>query len=233
VSGNAPVQRPNRFASGGWYLVLTILSGGFLAWAPFLHAADRLDRASLRARAASYGVLLMFIFVLTVATPKDAQGDPIGATGHAMNVTAALLAMSVMVAACVQQWALSREIYQLATAAAEAANMDPALAKALAARARRAEARSLAATDPLLAQDLHIGRPELGRGYDDGGLVDINNAPARTIATVCGIKPAAADGIVDLREKRGPFANVDEMLVLVDLPTSAWDRIRDRAIVID
>jgi DNA uptake protein ComE-like DNA-binding protein len=47
---------------------------------------------------------------------------------------------------------------------------------------------------------------------------------------VCRIKPADAKAIVELREERGGFANVDEMLVLVDLPVSAWDRIRDRAI---
>jgi DNA uptake protein ComE-like DNA-binding protein len=83
----------------------------------------------------------------------------------------------------------------------------------------------------VLAQDLGGGRPDLGREYDDGGLVDIISAQAKDIATRCGIDLAQAEAIVELRDERGGFANVDEMLVLVDLPVSAWDRIRDRAII--
>jgi competence ComEA-like helix-hairpin-helix protein len=93
------------------------------------------------------------------------------------------------------------------------------------------QVRQLAASDPVLAQDLGVGRPDLGREYDDGGLVDINSAQAKDIATRCGIDLAQAEAIVELRDERGGFANVDEMLVLVDLPVSAWDRIRDRAII--
>ena len=59
---------------------------------------------------------------------------------------------------------------------------DPAVAAVLAARARRDEARRIVSRDPAMARELGIGRPDLRRAYDDGGLVDLNNAPAQAIA---------------------------------------------------
>ena len=110
--------------------------------------------------------------------------------------------------------------------------MDPALARALEGRAKRARARELVARDPLLADELHIGRPDLGRTFDDGGLVDINHATAKAMASAFDGKVADAKEIVARREERGGSANVDEMLVLVDLPVAAWDRIRDRSVTV-
>lgn len=103
---------------------------------------------------------------------------------------------------------------------------DPAIKAALAARARRDEARRPVQDDPLLARELYIGRPDMTRTYDDGGLVDLNNAPANVIADVCGVPADVAATIVDARDQRGaPFANVDELFVTADLPLSTWDRI--------
>jgi len=50
---------------------------------------------------------------------------------------------------------------------------DPALAAAIACRQRRQQARQLLANDPGLARELRIGRPDLPRDYDDGGLVAV------------------------------------------------------------
>jgi hypothetical protein len=109
---------------------------------------------------------------------------------------------------------------------------DPAVAAALAARARRHESRALAQRDPLLARDLRIGRPDLGTAYDDGGLVDLNSAPPEVIARVCGIDLAAAAGIVATRCAVGWFGAVDDVFALGNVPLPLWDRIRDRAVVI-
>jgi len=48
--------------------------------------------------------------------------------------------------------------------------------------ARRAQARALLASDPALAGELVIGRPDRHRQYDDGGLVDVNNVPTAVLA---------------------------------------------------
>ncbi len=116
---------------------------------------------------------------------------------------------------------------------ADVSTAEPAIKAALAARARRDEARKLAADDPLLARELHIGRSGVNSTYDDGGLVDLNSAPAEVIADTCGIPVDVAVTIVDARDDRGePFANVDELFVMVSVPVSMWDRIRDRAVLL-
>jgi hypothetical protein len=51
-------------------------------------------------------------------------------------------------------------------------------AAAVAAAQRRQHARVLAKGDPVLARDLCIGRPNMPREFDGGGLVDVNHAAA-------------------------------------------------------
>ena len=46
-----------------------------------------------------------------------------------------------------------------------------------------------------MARDLRIGRPDLPRHYDDDGLVDVNSAPAETIAKWSGLSQAQAADI--------------------------------------
>jgi hypothetical protein len=87
------------------------------------------------------------------------------------------------------------------------------------------------ARDPLLARELKIGRPDLPRTYDDGGLVDLNSAPATAIADVCHLDMANGEDIAAARPPGG-FLAVDEIFSFTDIPVTAWDVIRDRAVVI-
>lgn len=195
---------------------------------PFVHAAVRLGRKSLYARAAVFGAVAAVVFTLLSLAPKDAAGKTVGTTGNLLTSVAVVLGLVVVVVGCVQQVKLRREILGLAPA--ERPGEDPALAAALAARERRAEARKLVASDPLIARDLRIGRPDLQRNYDDGGLVDLNNAPAVVIASVCGLDAATAEAIVDIRTTVGGFAAVDDVTTVV--PYAVLDRVRDRAVVL-
>ncbi len=100
----------------------------------------------------------------------------------------------------------------------------------LAARQRRERARTLVADDPLMARELRIGRPDLARTYDDGGLVDLNSAPAAIIAQICELDATGADAIVTARGSG--FTSIDEVFILTDIPVANWDMMRDRAIVL-
>lgn len=65
------------------------------------------------------------------------------------------------------------------------------------ARARRDQARSLRANDPAVARELGIGLDlglDLGRGYDDGGPVDLNTAPAGSSPRCGGGPPCSPTG---------------------------------------
>ncbi|WP_328612955.1 helix-hairpin-helix domain-containing protein [Amycolatopsis sp. NBC_00355] len=212
-----------------WYFVVTIVSFGFFAWVPFVHAALRLGRKSLYVRAVAFGAAAAVVGVLMSLAPKDTAGKAVGTTGNLLTSLGVVVALAVVAVACVQQSRLRREILHHVPGE-RLDGPDPALAAALAARERRVGARKLAAEEPLIARDLRIGRPDLARDYDDGGLVDLNNAPAGVIASVCGLDAATAEAIVDIRTTVGGFVAVDDVSTVV--PFGTLDRIRDRAVVL-
>ena len=223
-----PADWKERWKAGGWYLGVPILSAGVFAAVPFWHASSRLKRPELRASAMAYsgaGVAIMAIYGIT---PKDAQGDPVGTLGGILQTVAVVVALIVIVTACVKLASVRREIFSRPSWEAPAA--DPRADQLTQARARR-EARSLMAEDPALARSLGIGRPDLARGYDDGGLVDLNTASAPVIAQVCGLDAALAEAIVAARlHQGGVFYNLDELLIAVRMPPSVEGELRERAV---
>jgi hypothetical protein len=229
----SPVPAPSptlsqRFRAGGWYFVLTIASAGLFAAIPFWHAAARLKEATTLRLAVIYTLADVALIVLAALTPPR---RPDGASGNqAISTIGGFLALAVIVAACLQLRSVRRQVYGGHGVVPLAG--DPAVARALAARTRRQEARELLERDPGLARELGIGRPDLHRDYDDGGLVDINNVPAAVIAQTCGFERSYADAIVAAREARGgTFYNVGEVLVDVNLPPSVQELLSERAVV--
>ncbi|HEY3611029.1 MAG TPA: hypothetical protein VGL06_26275 [Pseudonocardiaceae bacterium] len=227
-----PRGRRHIRIAGRWYYVVLIATAGVFAWVPFLHAAIRLKTAKARRLALIFGALDAIIYVLTAMAPQDSQGHP---TNAPINTISGLLALGTIIVGCIMVAPLRRMVYEGAPTDTDndPSTTDPAIKAALAARARRDEARKLAADDPLLARELHIGRPDITKTYDDGGLVDLNSAPVHVLTEACGIPAEVAAAIVDARNQRvEPFTNVDELFVMVDLPMSMWDRIRDRAVLL-
>ena len=92
---------------------------------------------------------------------------------------------------------------------------------------RRKDARHLAATNPSLARDLRIGRPDLPREYDDGGLVDVNHVPAAVLAGPLGLSPAEVSDVLAARDKLGRFASADELCAYTSLAPDRVDELRD------
>jgi DNA uptake protein ComE-like DNA-binding protein len=108
---------------------------------------------------------------------------------------------------------------------------DPVLAAAQYRISKRAEARALLASDPVLAGELLIGRPDLHRQYDDGGLVDVNNVPAAMLASELRLETGTAQQIVDARERLGGFSAPDELVVYCDgMSPARLDTIRERLV---
>lgn len=216
-----------------WYVAVPLLSLGLLTFMPFLHAAMRLRRLWLWLSTA--------IFVLVAAGVIYVSGQP---EGTISGVVDAALFIAVLVSMVVGTTVLTRlrnEVYNLTepqrptsspgTAATPdaAPAADPAVQQVLQARTKRSQARELAASDPLMARELRIGRPDLAGDYDDGGLVDIANAPETVIAQVLDLTLEQAAAIVAIRESA---IAVDDLFSLTDLPVSTWDRVRDRAVII-
>jgi SARP family transcriptional regulator, regulator of embCAB operon len=78
--------------------------------------------------------------------------------------------------------------------------------------ARREQALQIVRWKPDLARELLIGRPDLPRQFDDGGLVDINAVPGHVIAMLPGVTTYLTQMIVADRALHGPYASVEHMV---------------------
>lgn len=216
-----------RFRTGGWYFVLTILSAGCLAAVPFWHAASRLGRREVRTLALAYTAADVYLVILLALTPPQ-QAD--GTSGNETLATiGGFSAVIIIVVACIQLRSLRRAVY--GGDGVVPIHDDPVVARALRARARRTETRELIAREPGLQRELGIGRPDLGRGYDDGGLINVNTAPAEVIARVADIDRADAEAIVAARTALGgAWFGIGGLLFDVALPPYAQEQLRERAV---
>lgn len=107
---------------------------------------------------------------------------------------------------------------------------DHAIAIAQYRRALRQQAREIVERDPALARELRIGRPDLPRQYDDGGLVDVNNAPVRVIAQLPGMTHALAQQVVRVRETVGGFVSVEDLSAAASLPPNLTPELAEYTI---
>jgi hypothetical protein len=80
----------------------------------------------------------------------------------------------------------------------------------------RAHAQELARTNPALAQEMGIGRPDRP-GAADAGLVDVNNASVTALLKLPGMTGDVATEIVEAREKVHGFDSLEDMGSALDL----------------
>jgi hypothetical protein len=96
-------------------------------------------------------------------------------------------------------------------------------------RELRAAARETA-RDPVMAWELRIGRPDLPRGFDDGGLIDVNHVPPYVLAQLPRMNTELVDRIVRAREQCGGFTSVEELSALAELPPTLTETLGEYAI---
>ncbi|GAA0628177.1 hypothetical protein GCM10009534_75160 [Kribbella sandramycini] len=70
--------------------------------------------------------------------------------------------------------------------------------------------RRYARYNPQAVRQAGIGRPDLGRGADDGGLIDLNTAPADLLTTLPGVTPEVAARILQQRLSP-PFTRPEDL----------------------
>lgn len=108
--------------------------------------------------------------------------------------------------------------------------VQPAMAAALADRELRQQARAIVAGDPALARELRIGRPDLPRQFNDGGLVDVNHVPNQVLAERLGLSPAEAARVVEARERLGGFSSAAELCAFAEVPDATIDPVQERLV---
>ncbi|HEX6468170.1 MAG TPA: helix-hairpin-helix domain-containing protein [Streptosporangiaceae bacterium] len=184
---------------------------------PFVmaYAAVRLRSGRQWMATGLYAALLVLMFV-TAGLPEDSAGPTL----------AVVFLLLLMLAGTVHALVIRSRVVQPAGRNAFDAAVDVAKER----RAARDRARELAAGDPTLARELHIGRPDLPRSFDDGGLIDVNTAPPAVLAGLPGMTPALVDQIVRARAETGAFISVEELSVAAELPPALTDQIGEYAI---
>lgn len=96
---------------------------------------------------------------------------------------------------------------------------EQAVAHAKSRQELRRRAREIADDDPALAHELRIGRPDLPRTFDDGGLIDVNHAPPEALAMLPGMTPELVERVLKARsEQGGGFVSAEELALAADIP---------------
>jgi DNA uptake protein ComE-like DNA-binding protein len=199
---------------------IPVWSIGFLAFVPFLRLA--IARRRRQDWAIFTGYLIAVVLEIVAVSIGGQQGGGSTAAGGLVILLAGGGALHAFIA-------FGSEAPAPAIARPETADQlnREALATARGRMERRKEAREIAGRDPVLTRELRIGRPDLPRNYDDGGLVDVNQVPGGILQSGLGLSPAEAAAVVAARDKIGRFSSPDEVTTYAELPPDRLDDIRD------
>jgi DNA uptake protein ComE-like DNA-binding protein len=225
LTPRAPVRRAAPVVRQVLWASVPVWSIGFLSFVPSL------AYAIMRRRRADWAVFAAFLAAtigLIVAAGTVGSGNG-GGTAAFGGFIIALAGCAAVHAAVVFRPGNAPAAPGVASGVAPGTrqhNKD-AIAEAKDRIERRKDARRLAETDPALARDLHIGRPDVPRDYDDGGLVDVNHVPGAVLATGLGLSPDEVTDVIAARDKLGRFTSADELCAYTDLSPDRVDELRD------
>lgn len=224
-----PVQRSAGAGSGRSRVrqillsLVPIVSAGFLSFVPFLYIALTRRRRQDWLVCAGYTAAVIAAVILTGAGPPDGPAAAMG-TG---------LILLLMGGAATHSFVALRPGGALAQAAMarRAGSVQPGQHAALHAAKdgvrQRARAHKLAGGNPALARNLKIGRPDLERSYDDGGLVDVNHVGAEVLVRYLDLSLAEAEAIIAERDQLGRFGSCAEVSIYANLRPNRLDSVSD------
>ncbi|KAB2390310.1 BTAD domain-containing putative transcriptional regulator [Actinomadura montaniterrae] len=205
---DGPARRhpwPLRLAASA----VPVVTFGICTWAMIAYFAGR--RRSTRLGAAAAGYLVLITVFLTIVTSEDA--DAVSALdGVAMGAW-----LVTMFGGAVHVAVLTADPDGPGRPAGASRLPASAMVDYIERRTRREQARSLLRHHPEMARELGIGRPDLPRDFDDGGLVDVNAVPERVLASLPGVGPYHAKAIVTARRSRR-FTSAEDLVTQGVLP---------------
>lgn len=195
---------------------------GLLSSVPFAARARSTRRRRDRAVAAGYLAATAITLALSVAGGISTKpGAPPDGTG----TLAGALFLTLMIAGALHTSIAFRHP-KPARGPADPSNT-AAVAAARATALRRVQARRIAETDPTLARDLGIGRPDVRRDYDDGGLVDVNRVPAEVLRRALDWTRDEAQAVVAARDEIGGFGSAAEITAYAAIDPARVDMVAD------
>ena len=199
-----------------------VWSIGFLSFVPFLaYAVINRRKRDWAVFAAYLAATVALIVAIGVVNPSS------NASGGVGGFIIALAGCAAVHAAILFRPGRDRATLAPAGTPSSKERTREALAEARGRIERRKDARHLVATNPALARDLKIGRPDLPRDYDDGGLVDVNHVPGPVLGPALGLAPAEVTDVTAARERLGRFSSADELCAYTQLSPDRVDELRD------
>ncbi|MFC4588874.1 helix-hairpin-helix domain-containing protein [Sphaerisporangium corydalis] len=201
-----PPQNPSSAASVLW-AIAPLLTCGIATPFTMGYAAAKLKSTMLALSSAIYAIG-MVTFVLATMSRSGPSGSD-----DALMLLAFLGSTGSWLGGTIHSLIIRNRVFDRS----ETPN-DHAVAYAQHRRELRQQARDLVERDPALARELRIGRPDLPRQYDDGGLVDVNHASAEVIAGLPGMTAELARRVVEARADVGCFISAEDVSIAVDLP---------------
>ncbi|MBG6100806.1 DNA-binding SARP family transcriptional activator [Micromonospora vinacea] len=212
---------PPRWASRVATIVgtaLVLLSGGCLTWVVIL--AYAVWRRSWRLAIAGVGYLVLITIEVNLLNIEDPEAEVPGVTAFSFFG----LALITWVVGAVHVILLSRGLWAAITGS-QRTNADDRVD--VERRVRREHARYLLYHYPAARGELSIGRPDLARSFDDGGLIDVNAVPEQVLATLPGLTEHQCRQIVVDRWMRGPYASMEEFAGRCLLPPNTTEPLRE------
>ncbi len=198
-----------------WWVGLAIVPFGLFGWLGVVYAGVRVRRWWWVAAGAVYAALLV-VSIGMAGNNRDNWATDVGVG----------LLLGNWVAQLIHSFAGAPTYLRITRGP-----IDPELAEAEEQAATRRRARELAREDPARALELGVGRPDLP-GTFDGGLVDLNNAPLKTIQRVPGISRGLAKSIVRAREEYDGFSSLEDLGHVLHVDGRTLDEIRRHVVVL-
>jgi hypothetical protein len=189
-------------------------------------AATLLRRVSRRAAMALWASTAFYfvaevVFLSQSESPRGSVGDNLSLIAFLLLTVGASVEAIAFGPWVARRFGRSRADTVIERIAAEERGKlagSPALRLAIRQRERRGLARRILADDPRLADTLHIGRPDLARDFDDGGLIDVNQVPASAFTAIPGFTAEMAQRVVAARERLDGLRSPADLVVHADVP---------------
>lgn len=224
---------PSRNTSPAWLWAVPIFSCGCLSPAAPLAIAIKLKTRSAWLWFGGFATAWVVSWAILGATPEG--------TNDALASLAVALFVLTAIGATVYSVVKAQEIHWGPPggvpphAPGTPYPYDPnsaAVAAVQAVRLKRQEAMAIVGRDPQMARDLRIGRPDLPRHFDDGGLVDINSAPSEALMRGLGLTEAQATQVLEARHHIGRFQSSHDLMHLAGIDLATHQQIEDRIVLL-
>ena len=197
-------------------MLLPLIPFGWLGWTAFLYTGLRARKRSWLVWSGVYFVAAaVAIGTMTAGGSGDGVNGPVEGFG-------AILTFATMAATFIHSLVIRRPFLRRMALMRAQEHHDYRLEGA-------EMALDVAARDPRRAKQMGVGRPDLPGSFD-GGLVDVNSAPAEVLATLPGVGAEQAIEIATARTELRAFTSLEDMGSALDLPAPLVEELRGHVV---